>query len=68
MLSDPLFLIAALAALVVLAILAVGIGGFARGGEFNKKHGNRMMRWRLYAQFGAVVLIMIFLYFRTRGA
>ena len=68
MLSDPLFLIAALAALVVLVILAVGIGGFARGGEFNKKHGNRMMRWRLYAQFGAVVLIMIFLYFRTRGA
>ena len=68
MLSDPLFLIAAFAALVVLVVLAVGIGGFARGGEFNKKHGNRMMRWRLYAQFSAVVLIMIFLYFRTRGA
>ena len=68
MLSDPLFLIAALAALVVLAVLAVGIGGFARGGEFNRKHGNRMMRWRLYAQFGAVVLIMVFVYFRSRGA
>lgn len=68
MLSDPLFVIAAIAALGVLVILAIGIGGFARGGEFNRKHGNRMMRWRLYAQFGAVVLIMVFVYFRSRGA
>ncbi len=68
MLSDPLFLLAAAASLVVLVVLAVGIGGFARGGDFNRKHGNRMMRWRIYAQFGAVVLIMIFVYFRGRGA
>ncbi len=64
MLSDPLFILAAIASLVVLAILAVGIGGFAQGGAFNRKHGNRMMRWRIYAQFAAVVLIMIFVYFR----
>jgi len=68
MLSDPLFLLAAAASLVVLVVLAVGIGGFARGGEFNRKHGNRMMRWRIYAQFGAVVLIMVFVYFRSKGA
>ncbi|MGY6696280.1 MAG: twin transmembrane helix small protein [Roseinatronobacter sp.] len=68
MLSDPLFLLAAAASLVVLVILAVGIGGFGRGGEFNRKHGNRMMRWRLYAQFAAVALIMVFVYFRSKGA
>ncbi|TVP70679.1 MAG: twin transmembrane helix small protein [Rhodobacteraceae bacterium] len=68
MFSDPLFVLAVLAALGVLVILAIGIGGFARGGEFNRQHGNRMMRWRLYAQFGAVVLIMIFVYFRQKGA
>lgn len=68
MFSDPLFLLAAVASLGVLVILAIGIGGFARGGEFNRKNGNRMMRWRLYAQFGAVVMIMIFVYFRQRGA
>jgi hypothetical protein len=68
MLTDPLFLLAAAASLVVLVVLAVGIGGFARGGEFNRKNGNRMMRWRLYAQFGAVVLIMVFVYFRSKGA
>ncbi len=68
LLSDPLFLLAAAASLVVLVILAVGIGGFGRGGEFNRKHGNRMMRWRLYAQFAAVALIMVFVYFRSKGA
>ncbi len=68
MLSDPLFIVAVIGALVVLGILAVGIGGFAQGGAFNKKHGNRMMRWRLYAQFAAVALIMIFVYFRSKGA
>jgi hypothetical protein len=66
--KDPLFLVAAAAALVVLVILAIGIGGFAKGGEFNRKHGNRMMRWRLYAQFIAVVLLMVFVYFRGKGA
>ncbi len=68
LLSDPLFLLAAAASLVVLVVLAVGIGGFGRGGEFNRKHGNRMMRWRLYAQFTAVALIMVFVYFRSKGA
>ena len=68
MLSDPLCLLAAAAAFGVLVILAIGIGGFARGGEFNRKNGNRMMRWRLYAQFAAVVLIMVFVYFRSKGA
>jgi hypothetical protein len=66
--KDPLFLVAAAAALVVLVILAIGIGGFAKGGDFNRKHGNRMMRWRLYAQFIAVALLMVFVYFRGKGA
>ncbi|WP_439560562.1 twin transmembrane helix small protein [Roseinatronobacter sp.] len=68
MLQDPMFLIAAFASLVVLAVLLIGIGGFAKGGEFNRKHGNRMMRYRLYAQFIAVVLIVAFAYFRSKGA
>lgn len=62
MLNDPLFIIVALACLGVLAILMIGIGGFARGGEFNRKHANRLMRWRIYAQFGAVLLILLFVF------
>ena len=62
----PLFLVVALAVLVVTAILATGIGGFARGGEWNRKHGNRMMRWRLIAQAVAVALIMLFVWLGGR--
>jgi hypothetical protein len=60
MANDPLFIVAAIAVLGVLVILMIGIGGFARGGEFNKKHANRLMRYRIYAQAGAVALILLF--------
>ncbi len=64
MLNDPLFLIVALAALVVVGILAVGIGGFARGGEFNRRHANRIMRYRIAAQAVAIALILVYVYAR----
>jgi hypothetical protein len=67
MLSDPLFIIAAIAALAVLAILMIGIGGFAKGGDFNRKHANRIMRYRIIAQAVAVALIVAFAYFQSRG-
>jgi rRNA pseudouridine-1189 N-methylase Emg1 (Nep1/Mra1 family) len=60
LLQDPLFIIAALATLAVLVILMVGIGGFARGGDFNRKHANRVMRYRIIAQALAVALIVAF--------
>ncbi|WCR10412.1 twin transmembrane helix small protein [Paracoccus stylophorae] len=63
--DKPLFYLVVLSALVVLAILATGIGGFARGGEFNRKHGNRLMRWRIIAQAVAVALILLFLWMRS---
>ena len=67
MFNDPLFIILGIACLVVVFILALGIGGFAKGGEFNRKNGNRLMRYRIYAQAIAVVLLMVFLYFRSNG-
>lgn len=65
--NDPVFLLAAAASLAVLVILILGIGTFAKGGEFNAKHGNRLMRWRLYAQLVAVILIVGFVYLRSLG-
>lgn len=67
MLQDPLFLLVVIAVLVVLAILIFGIGVFARGGDFNRKHANRIMRYRIGAQAVAVVLILIFVFFRRQG-
>ena len=67
MLQDPLFIIVVIAVLIVLGILLTGIGGFAKGGDFNKKHANRIMRYRIYAQAVAVVLILLFILIRRGG-
>lgn len=64
MLHDPLFIVAAIAALAVVVILMIGIGGFARGGDFNRKHANRIMRYRIIAQAVAVALIILFVAIR----
>ena len=60
MIKDPLFIVTTIAVLGVLVILMIGIGGFARGGDFNKKHANRIMRYRIYAQAAAIALILLF--------
>ena len=67
MLQDPLFIVVAIAVLIVLGILLTGIGGFAKGGDFNKKHANKIMRWRIYAQAIAIALILIFVLIRRSG-
>ena len=67
MVNDPLFIVMAIACLVVVVILLVGIGGFAKGGDFNRKHANRIMRYRIGAQFIAVILILVFVFVRRMG-
>ncbi len=67
MMSDPLFVVIVLLCLGVLGILAVGVGGFGKGGEFNRRNANRLMRWRLIAQFAAVVLIVLYVWLRGSG-
>ncbi|AML50619.1 MULTISPECIES: twin transmembrane helix small protein [Falsihalocynthiibacter] len=62
--SDPLFLLVVAAILLVLGILIVGLVGFMSGGEFNRKHANRIMRYRVGAQLGAVILIVIYVLLR----
>jgi hypothetical protein len=67
MLQDPLFIIAAVACVVVAVILIRGISTFGKEGVDNAKRANKYMRWRLIAQFVAIVLILIFVYFRRQG-
>ncbi|MCR9126273.1 MAG: twin transmembrane helix small protein [Rhodobacteraceae bacterium] len=64
---DPLFILIVLAVLAVVVVLMVGIGGFAKGGAFNLKYGNKMMRLRIAAQFVAVLLILGYVYMRGNG-
>jgi len=62
--NDPLFLLAVAASFAVLVILMIGIGGFARGGDFNKRNANRLMRLRIIAQAVAIGLILLFVWLR----
>ncbi len=65
--SDPFFILAAIACLAVVVILALGLGGFAGGGSFNKRNSNKLMRYRIAAQFVAVIFIVLFVVFRNQG-
>ncbi|MFT6581234.1 MAG: twin transmembrane helix small protein [Alphaproteobacteria bacterium] len=49
----------AAAVLATLGVLVVGIVGMARGGEFNKRYSNKLMRLRILTQGVAIVLFII---------
>ncbi|HHL22938.1 MAG TPA: twin transmembrane helix small protein [Aliiroseovarius sp.] len=67
MFQDPLFAAAVIAVFLVLGILLVGVISFGLGGEFNRKHSNRIMRYRIAAQAVAIVLILAFIWLRKGG-
>jgi hypothetical protein len=45
----------------VLVVLAFGIGVFVRGGEFNRRHANRLMNLRVATQAVVVVILGLIL-------
>lgn len=67
MTRDPLFVLVIIACLAVLAVLMIGVGGFAKGGDFNRKYANKIMRLRILLQFIAVVLIVAYVFFSRGG-
>ena len=55
----------ALAMVSVVGVLATGLAGFAMGGEFNRKYGNKLMRLRVAAQAFAVLALLGLLLLRS---
>ena len=53
----PILLIIAM--VMTLGVLFAGMFSMARGGEFNRKHGNRLMRWRVIMQGVALVILAL---------
>ncbi len=45
--------------LATLGVLATGIFSMARGGEFNDRWGNRLMRYRIVAQGFALAMFAV---------
>lgn len=48
-------------------ILAIGLIAMARGGEFNARWSNKLMRYRIIAQAFAVSMFMLGLYLMKNG-
>jgi len=60
--SGVLFYLAAAAILITAGVLAIGVGGFGskgREGVEGARFSNRLMRYRIIAQFVAIILIML---------
>lgn len=56
-----------LAMLAVLGVLILGLVNMAKGGEFNKKYGNILMRWRVGLQALALALFVMAVLSRAGG-
>lgn len=54
------------AMLATLAILVVGLIGFARNGPFYKKHANNLMRARVIGQGLALIIFAIIMFLAAR--
>ncbi len=48
-----------LAVMSVIAVLGIGIFSMAKGGDFNKKYGNKLMQARVILQAVAIGLLAI---------
>ncbi len=48
-----------------LAVLGVGVVAMIRGGEFNRRYGNKLMRARIIVQ-GATVLVLVLAFMLLR--
>lgn len=66
MAADKFILIAALG--IVAVILFWGVITMARGGEYNVKNSNRIMRYRIVFQAIALALILILMWFRQASS
>ena len=62
--QDPFFILIVIACLAVVVVLMLGLGGFAKGSGWAQKNANKLMRYRLGAQFIAVLLIAAYVYYR----
>lgn len=56
-----------LAMLAVLSVLGIGIFSMIKGGEFNKKYGNKLMQARVILQ-GVALGLLALAYYASQGS
>jgi thiamine transporter ThiT len=62
------FIILAIALGIVATILGWGIITMARGGAYNVKNSNRIMRYRIIFQALALIIILVLMWFRHKSS
>ena len=67
MISENAHIIIIIACLLVVIVLMIGLGGFAFGGDFNRKYANKIMRLRILLQAIAILFIIVVVYFSRGG-
>ncbi len=53
------FILLVLAMAATLGVLFVGLFSMARGGEFNRRNSNKLMRWRIICQAVALAIFAL---------
>lgn len=63
--NTALIICLALAMLAVVGVLVLGVASMIRGGDFNKKYGNRLMQARVLLQ-GVALALLALAYFSSK--
>jgi len=65
--SHAVFVVLIFILLATVGVLFLGLFSMARGGEFNRKYGNRLMRFRVAFQAVAILLVLVLILLINHG-
>jgi len=65
--SHAVFVVLIFILLATVGVLFLGLFSMARGGEFNRKYGNKLMRFRVAFQAVAILLVLVLILLMNHG-
>jgi len=65
--SHGVFIVLIFILLATVGVLFLGLFSMARGGEFNRKYGNKLMRFRVAFQALAILLVLVLILLINHG-
>ena len=65
--SHGVFIVLIFILLATVGVLFLGLFSMARGGEFNRKYGNKLMRFRVAFQALAILLVLALILLINHG-
>ena len=65
--SHGVFIVLIFILLATVGVLFLGLFSMARGGEFNRKYGNKLMRFRVAFQALAILLVLVLILLINQG-